>query len=227
MRLDSDSWHQYIICPKCKSGVRQRLLWAILNSKDWSFNEIIKEKRVIHFAPEKILTNLLEPMAFKYKTADFFAEGYEHAYSNIDYRIDISSMAQIKDNEYDCLIACDVLEHVQNDKLALKEVFRVLDNGGYCIFTVPQKDDLEKTYEDENIIDPKEREKVFGQFDHLRIYGSDFISFMKDAGFESVQIDENDFKKKYAEKFVLYPPILSNHPLATNYRKIFIGKKIR
>lgn len=67
----------------------------------------------------------------------FFAEGYD--YSKIDFRLDISDMPDIKNESYDCIIACDVLEHVPNDTGAIKEAYRILRKGGYCIFTVPQK----------------------------------------------------------------------------------------
>jgi len=165
------------------------------------------------------------PLASSYKTADFLADGYANSYGKIDYQLDISNMDKIKDNQFDCLIACDVLEHVYDDKRALQEVFRILDSNGICIFTVPQKDNLQETYQDLSITDPKEREKAFGQFDHLRIYGNDFISMMEEAGFTALQIDELAFKKKIRERNVLFPPILSDRPLATNYRKIFIGIK--
>ncbi|MEO6721252.1 MAG: methyltransferase domain-containing protein [Ferruginibacter sp.] len=222
--LNSDSWHQFSVCPNCGNGVRQRLLWATLTStKDWNIDKIIKNRAVLHFAPEKALSGLIEPVAQKYKTADLLAEGY--TYPDIDYNMDISDMHQLQDMEYDCIIACDVLEHVYDDKKALREVHRVLSKGGHCIFTVPQKDNLEKTYEDLAVTDPKEREEKFGQIDHLRIYGNDFVQAMNAAGFDTIEVDENNFDKKQQVKNVLFPPVLSNHPLATNYRKIFIGHK--
>ena len=225
-KLNSDIWHQYSVCPKCWSGVRQRLLWAVLNdSKDWHIEKLISNKRVLHFAPEKVISKLIEPLAAKYTTADYLADGYIDAYYHIDYNMDISNMHQLENNEYDCIIACDVLEHVSDDKKALRDVFRVLDNGGYCIFTVPQKDNLAITFEDLSITKPKEREEKFGQSDHLRIYGDDFLLMIEQAGFKAVQIDEYAFNEGQRNKNVLFPPTLSDHPLATNYRKIFVGHK--
>jgi SAM-dependent methyltransferase len=208
------------------SQVRHRLLWAILTeSEEGSIKKIIKSKNVLHFAPEKVITNLLKPFCATYKTEDLLAKGYLHSYSHIDYNMDISNMYQLMNEEFDCIIACDVLEHVVDDNKALKEIFRVLTKGGYCIFTVPQKDNLEVIYEDNLITDPEKRTECFGQFDHLRIYGNDFLDRMSARGFHSYQIDENIFTEKQRKKNVLRPPILLKHPLATNYRKFFIGYK--
>ena len=223
-RFNSDSWHLYCNCAYCGSGVRQRLLMASFTNLDkFNFQSIISNKKVLHFAPEKALSKIIQSNAGEYKTADFLAEGYK--YDKIDYNIDISSMRTIPNESFDCVIACDVLEHVRNHLGGIKEVHRVLKNGGYCIFTVPQKDNLKITLEDLTITDKNERERVFGQFDHMRIYGEDFVSMLEDAGFETTAVNESYFKKSLVERNVLFPPVLSKHPLATNYRKIFFGKK--
>ena len=223
-KLNSDMWHLYTGCPNCGSGIRQRLIMAsFVFLDDFNFDKIIKDKNILHFAPEKELGRIIQRHAKNYKTADFFAE--EYSYDEVDYNLDISNMKNIQDATYDCVIACDVLEHVTNHIDGIKEVYRILTNGGYCIFTVPQKNDLEYTLEDLSILDPKEREKVFGQKDHLRMYGDDFVDMLKDVGFEVTAVNEKFFDKKIVEKFVLFPPILSKKPLATNYRKVFFGKK--
>jgi len=224
-KFNSDSWHLYCNCPYCSSSVRQRLLMASLSSLDnFSFDNIISNKKILHFAPEKSLGKLIQRKAKEYRTADFFAEGY--SYDKIDYNIDISNMKAIENESFDCVIACDVLEHVPDHIGGIREVYRILNKGGYCIFTVPQKDNLKVTYEDLSITDKKERERVFGQYDHLRIYGDDFITILQDSGFEVTAVNESFFVKDIVDHYVLFPPILSKHPLATNYRKIFFGKKI-
>ncbi len=223
-RFRSNDWHSYIICPNCGSEVRHRLLWATFEHiNDFSLTKLIKNKSVLHFAPEKIIRLLLKKFAKNYKTADYFSEGY--TYDNIDYYIDISNMYDIKDEFFDCVIACDVLEHVEDDTKAIKEVYRILKNGGYSIFTVPQRDNLKITYEDPLITNPDEREKAYGQFDHLRIYGDDFISLLESYSFKVFEIDENCFTKQIAERNVLFPPIKSEIKNVTNYRKVFIGLK--
>ena len=223
-QLESDSWHQFTVCKKCRSGVRQRLLWATFQHLEkFNIHKSINGKRVLHFAPEKTLSNLLKKETSCYKTADFFADGYY--YESIDLNVDISNMHQIKDGDYDCVIACDVLEHVMDDLRAIKEVYRILSKNGICFFTVPQKDNLKTTIEDLSSLSRIEREEMFGQYDHWRIYGEDFVQFMESNGFKVIVIDEKDFKNEIVIKNVLFPPVLSARKNATNYRKVFIGCK--
>lgn len=213
-KFDSDGWHLYNICPNCGLDIRHRLLIASLQLlDDFHYDKIIKNKKILHFAPEYNISELLEKIAKEYKPVDF-------------PDVDISDMNMFEDESYDCVIACDVLEHVCDDIKGIKEVYRILKNGGYCIFTVPQKDNLKITFEDKSIIDPTEREINFSQWDHLRMYGDDFIDILQNNGFEVTAVNEKFFSEKIAEKFVLYPPILSSRPLATNYRKVFFGKKV-
>jgi SAM-dependent methyltransferase len=224
-KFNSGSWHLYCTCPLCSSMVRQRLLIASLTYLDeLSFNRIINDKKVLHFAPEKSLRKLIQSKAKEYKTADFLAEGY--AYDNIDYNIDISDMKALRSESFDCIIACDVLEHVTDHIGGMTEVYRVLNRDGYCILTVPQKDNLKKTFEDLSITDKKERERLFGQSDHLRIYGDDFTTMLQYVGFKVTAVDESFFDRDIVTRHVLFPPVLSKHPLATNYRKIFFGRKL-
>lgn len=223
-KFQSDGWHLYSICPNCLSSVRHRLLFgSLFQLKTGKMEHTIKNKDVLHFAPEGFIQKIFVGITTKYKTADFFAEGYD--YSKIDFCLDISDMTDIKDESYDCIIACDVLEHVSNDIGAIKEAYRILRKGGYCIFTFPQKDNLKITYEDLSVVNPNERIKHFGQLDHLRIYGDDFINKMEENGFEVNTVDASQFDKEARERFVLAPPVLSENPLATNYRKIFYGLK--
>lgn len=223
-RFASDQWHPYIICPNCCSQIRQRLFWAsVTYLDDFSAHELLNNKRILHFAPEPCLEERLSSCSPDYQTADFLAEGY--SYHKIDYKINISDMPEIQDEGYDCVIAFDVLEHVPNHLNALKEIYRILRHGGICILTVPQKQDLIKTLEDLTPMEPGEREHKFGQCDHLRIYGNDFIDMLTSKGFEVTAVDASYFEKTIIEKHVLAPPILSQHPFATNSRTIFFGKK--
>src|SRR5215831_8348750 len=222
-RFDSDIWHLYCTCRNCSSEVRQRLLFAALTLPDFHLDKIIRYKNVLHFAPEASMSKLIRESAGTYKTADFLVEGYR--YDHIDFKLDISDMKPIRNESFDCVIACDVLEHVPRHLDGIKEIYRVLARGGFCILTVPQKDSLATTFEDPSITDPAKRQRMFGQSDHLRIYGDDFPDLLKSCSFEVTAVNESYFDETVVRKNVLFPPVLSKHPLATNHRKIFFGRK--
>ncbi|MGH9855729.1 MAG: methyltransferase domain-containing protein [Blastocatellia bacterium] len=164
------------------------------------------------------MKDVLREYAGRYITADFLRE-------DVDMTLDISDMTPVKPGEFDIVVACDVLEHVGADVRAMREIFRVLRIGGYAILTVPQKDNLEETFEDNTIVDPVERERVFGQWDHLRIYGNNFPEILESVGFKVITVRETDFSEAMVKRHVLFPPGLSNKPLATNYRKVFFARK--
>jgi len=217
-RFDSDSWHPYTVCWRCASEVRHRLLMAaLLTHPQLSRDKLCRAKRILHFAPEPQLSDILKASAREYVTANL--EGPS------DVKLDMTHMPQIPSESFDLVVACDVLEHVSNDRAAMKEILRILAKGGCAILTVPQKDGLADTYEDPSIVDPAERERAFGLADHLRIYGKSFPRILESEGFEPIVIDETNFPSAVVSKNVLFPPVLSPHPLATNYRKVFFAMK--
>jgi SAM-dependent methyltransferase len=219
-RFLSDAWHKHIICPKCRSDIRQRLFLAALQNLDpFSFGEIIHDKTILHFAPEEVVGSILRKKSSSYVTADYFRH-------NSDLQIDISDMPSVKDESFDVVIAFDVLEHVPDYKKGLAEIHRVLSGNGFAIFTVPQKDQLEVTYEDPSMTTPEDRTLHFGHFDHHRIYGNDFSAIVEEKGFLVTEVSETMFSPTIVRKHVLFPPVLSKNPLATNYRKVFYCQKI-
>jgi len=217
--FDSDYWHQYVICPKCGSSVRHRLLIAALSNLDnFSFEKIIINKKVLHFAPEPWISKILQNYTKNYTTADLIRP-------DVDLNIDITNLHKIFSTEFDVVIACDVLEHVVDDNQAIVELYRILKQNGYAIITVPQKDNLSKTYEDKNVHTPTERKIKYGQEDHLRIYGDNFPMLLESKGFDVTTISADTFSVDMKQKNVLFPPIFSNRDLATNYRKVFFARK--
>jgi len=224
-KFESNIWHPKTICSNCRSQIRHRLFWAVCtNNGALSIKNLFEDKKIIHFAPDKCLIEPLSKICKEYITADFFAEGY--SYENIKLNMDISDMNQVGDQEIDGLMAFDVLEHVKDDLKAIEETNRILKIGGYCIFMIPEKDGLDETYEDLSDLSSAEREKKFGQWDHWRIYGSDFKKRLEERGFEVTVFDAKSFEKNDVQKHVLFPSVLSTHPLATNYRHVYFGKKI-
>src|SRR5207247_7039213 len=211
--------HQGSTCPKCQSGVRQRLLLASFRYlPEFSSRIFLADKDILHFAPESEVSRYLSRLTRKYFTADLER-------SDVNINLDMTRMTSVVSESLDIVIACDVLEHVHDDKAAMPELYRVLRTGGTAILTVPQKDHAATTYEDQSITSPQEREKAFGQSDHLRIYGDNFPLILESVGFRVTVINELNFPDALVRRHVLAPPVLSTHPLATNYRKIFFAHK--
>jgi hypothetical protein len=220
-RFQGDNWHPGTICPNCLSQVRHRLLAATLRRpSDLDFAHLVDGKRVLHFAPEMSLTHLVRPRAAFYRTADLYAKPGQ----GVDLALDITHMPEIGNGEYDLAIACDILEHVSDDGAARSELYRILRPGGYAILTVPQKDGLAETFDDPGAVTPQQREATFGQQDHVRIFGDSFGRLLSEAGFAVSVIDEHSFSRSDVRFFVLAPPILSSHPLATNHRRLFFAR---
>lgn len=216
--LRSDAWHKHSVCPFCRCSIRHRILCAALEHiPDLSWERLVHSRRVLHFAPERPLELALRARAHSYHSAD--------CHHRRDLQLDISNMSLIEGGAFDLLLACDVLEHVQDDRRAIKEIYRVLGPGGCAILTVPQQDDLDVTFEDNSIVNPIERERAFGQRDHLRIYGADFASRLESVGFVTQIVDETSFSPELVQRHVLFPPELSTHPLATNFRKVYFARK--
>ena len=94
-----------------------------------------------------------------------------------------------KDNVYDVILCNHVLEHIPDDTKAMKELFRVLKPGGMAILQIPQ--DLKRlvTFTDNSVTDQKERAKIFGQYDHVRIYGRDYFEKLRSIGFKVIEED--------------------------------------
>lgn len=178
------------VCPRCSSTDRERFLYLFLQNKTDVFK---KKSKILHFAPEFNLHKILKRQNIEYITADLDSP-------SAMIKMDITNIPY-ENNSFDGIICCHVLEHVSDDRKALSELYRVLTPGGWAILQVPISTLLEKTYEDPNITSPKEREKMFGQHDHVRIYGQDYKNRLEDARF-SVEVhncaDEfADFVKKY------------------------------
>jgi len=179
------------LCPRCLSLERHRLLWLYLNHNTDFFKQNYK---MLHIAPEQPFLKRFKAL----KNIDYTTADLESPIA--DVKMDIRDMP-FEDNTYDVIFCNHVLEHIDNDSLAMKELLRVLKPGGWAILQVPMDRSLEKTYEDFSITDPKEREKHFGQYDHLRVYGLDYRERLETAGFEVI---EDDFVNDYSDEEINY-----------------------
>ena len=208
-------WHARTVCPRCRTETRHRLLAAALKLLPaYRHEKLLAGRRVLHFAPEAVIRRFVRARAGQYLSADFLR-------GNVDLRLDMTHMPEIASGSQDVCIACDVLEHVADDRAALRELHRVLAPGGVAIITVPQQDGLAATYEDPTITTDAGRLAAFGQIDHVRMYGDDVIERMRSAGSRVDAVDADSFDSADAARLVLRPPVLNPHPLATNFRKVF------
>lgn len=182
------------LCPKCLALERHRLIWIYLKRKTDFFT---KEAKMLHIAPELCFMDRFEAL----DNLDYITADIESPLAKV--KMDIHEIP-FEDNSVDIIFCNHVLEHVDDDLRALSEMKRVLKPGGWAILQVPFFYPLpETTYEDKTIVDPKEREKVFGQDDHVRLYGQDYAKRLASSGFNVVEerlIDElsEEEKKRFA-----------------------------
>ncbi len=163
-----------VLSPSTLSLERHRLLWLYLQNET---NFFTKQHKVLHFAPEQAFYKRFRKLEnLDYTTTDLNSP-------LADVKADICNLP-FEDNTYDVLLCNHVLEHIPDDKKAMAELFRILKPGGWGIFQIPQDLNREKTFEDSTITDKKERARIFGQYDHVRIYGRDYFDKLRSVGFK-------------------------------------------
>ncbi len=177
------------LSPSTLSLERHRLLWLYLKEETDFFTA---PKKVLHMAPEQCFLSIFKKQKnIDYTTADL--------YSPIaDVKADILNLP-FDDNSFDVVFCNHVLEHISDDTKAMQELYRVLKPNGMGIFQVPQDLYRTTTFEDNSITDKKERTKIFGQYDHVRIYGRDYFDKLRSIGFK---VEEVDYTKKIAPEMV-------------------------
>ena len=169
-------------CPSCGSLERHRLFWAYIQ-KASNFTSV-PPRRALHIAPETILERKLRPLISSgYVTADLMQ-------ADVDIQMDITDI-KFPDKHFDFIYCSHVLEHVPDDRKAMSEFRRVLADDGLAILLVPIT--AERTVEDPSIQDPKERLRLFGQEDHVRKYGPDYVGRLRNAGFDVDVLSAEDF----------------------------------
>jgi len=133
-------------------------------------------------------------------------------------KMDITDM-QFPDNYFDCIICYHVLEHVLDDRRAMKEMFRVLKPGGWAIIQVPILRD--KTFEDPSVTAPKDRERIFGQCDHVRIYGLDYKDRLESVGF---RVNVDSYVKQLDDDAVRKYGLMKDEDIYLCSKPNFVGK---
>jgi len=208
-----------VLSPSTLSLERHRLLWLYLqNETDFFYSELVSESnepvsdspisknkriklrnaetnsalKVLHFAPEQeFYKRFKKQKNIEYTTTDLLSP-------LADVKADICNLP-FEDNTYDIIFCNHVLEHIPNDTKAMQELYRVLKPGGMGIFQIPQDLLRATTFSDDTIVDQKERAKIFGQYDHVRVYGRDYFDKLRSIGFKVV---EEDYTNKIAPELV-------------------------
>jgi predicted SAM-dependent methyltransferase len=166
-------------CPDCGSRDRTRRLWLFLERRT---NLLSDRLRVLHFAPERIIEKRLTSQPnLDYVSADL-------SRSRATVKADITDLP-FPDDSFDVLLCSHVLEHVEDDRKAMRELYRVLKPAGWAVVMVPISSRRAQTFEDPTIAAPADRERAFGQADHVRIYGRDFKARLEQAGF-TVRVED-------------------------------------
>ena len=168
-----------VLSPSTLSLERHRLFWLYLKNETDFFTA---KKKVLHFAPEQAFYKRFRKMQnLDYLTTDLNSP-------LADVKADICNLP-FEDNTFDVILCNHVLEHIPDDTKAIQELYRVMKVGGIGIFQIPQDLSRDKTFEDNSIKDKKERAKIFGQYDHVRIYGLDYFDKLRSVGFKVEEVD--------------------------------------
>ena len=185
-RFDPDRFkkqRQDVMCPFCYSAPRQRILavWAEENK------ELLKGAKILYFAPEYSMMKWFKKNGVKVTTADLFQK-------HVDLNLDITDIS-LPDSSYDMVICNHVLEHVSSYGKALSELNRILKPGGKLIISFPIDPSLDTVLE-KDADTPEERIRLFGQNDHVRVFGKDSAEILASYGFSVSVIDAGTMPEK-------------------------------
>lgn len=176
-------------CPNCGSVDRARLLALFFKLRTDAFN---RKTDILHISPNKSIANFLcENSNINQVVGVLEPDGFKE-YNPI--KIDIQKM-NLSDNQFDIVICCHVIEHVDDDDSAMREIYRVLKPKGFAVHQVPLALNLKKTLEDKTLKTDKERKIAHGQVDHVRLYGMDYFDKLQKAGFRVIR--DNPFDNKW------------------------------
>jgi hypothetical protein len=168
------------LCPRCLALERHRLLWLWLSRET---DLLQSAPRFLHIAPEVCLMKKFEKIipSGNYITADL-----ESPLAQV--KMDVQNIP-FPDGSFDVIFCNHVLEHVEDDRRAMREMWRVMRPGGWGVMLSPVDTARHTTFEDDTVVDRAERTRLFGQYDHRRVYGLDYADRLREAGFTVEEVD--------------------------------------
>ena len=181
-------------CPACGASDRDRL-YALYFKEFFARHDVSRPISLIDFAPSETLASFIKSFPFvKYRSADLYME-------NVDDKVDLTDMTIYPDNSFDIFICSHLLEHIEDDRKALSELYRILKPSGFGILMVPISTILKKDYEDASVTTPEGRWTHFAQDDHVRIYSKQgFTDKVKNQGFSLLDLGVDYFGEKVFER---------------------------
>lgn len=184
-----------VLCPYDLTLERHRLMWLYLKKESNFFTA--EGLKVLHIAPEQCFLPLFKKQSnLAYLTGDL-----ESPIADIHF--DLHEIP-LEDNRFDVVFCNHVMEHVKDPIQCMKEIYRVMNNGGWAIMQVPQDFNRTETYEDASITSPEDREKHFWQKDHVRLFGKDYPKWLEKAGFKVTEFNlNNHFSNEEIERYRL------------------------
>ncbi|MCY4160713.1 MAG: methyltransferase domain-containing protein [Flavobacteriaceae bacterium] len=188
------NYRKKVLCPGTFSLERHRLLWLYMKNK----TDLLDRKlKVLHFAPEPpLLKQFKEIQNWDYTTADLTSP-------LADLKVDLCHLP-FDDQTFDLIMCNHVLEHIENDAQAMRELYRILTITGILIAMVPLNSKSKTTYENPQIKSKKMRKKHFGQYDHVRVYGMDYKIRLEKKGFHVEFINyASELKQSELERYRL------------------------
>lgn len=196
---NSATWRTDAQCPICGSVERQRLAFFFLR------DEIQPGQRVLHVAPEPLMIPWLVSRSCEYLNIDLYRPAMQ--------RMDLMAL-ELPDCSRSLIWCSHVLEHVADDRIALREMFRVLAPGGLLVLQVPIGGD--RTDDDPSVITDSARLTRFLQEDHVRLYGLDLKDRIESCGFACTVLSASQIG---SDLRVLYGID------ATYYREVFLCRR--
>lgn len=168
------------LCPHCLALERHRMIWLWIERNT---DLMASRPRLLHIAPE---VSLMRHFKRVYRgTEGYITADLESPLA--DMHFDVQHIP-LESRSVDVVIANHLFEHVKDDRLAMRELYRIMRPGGWGIMVVPEDRGRATTFEDDTITDPAERTRIFGQYDHLRVYGRDYDDRLREAGFRVERI---------------------------------------
>ncbi len=184
------------LCPGCLTLERHRLMWLFLQNKTNFLKDPLK---VLHVAPEICFIKRFEALP----NLDYITGDIESPLAKI--KMDLHDIP-FEENTFDVTFCNHVMEHVEDDIHCMSELHRVLKPGGWAIIQSPMDVSRYTTFEDKSITNPAERERIFGQNDHLRVYGTDYKNRLEQGGFQVTEIDyAQELDVSTRERYALPP----------------------